>query len=170
MGIHSQRSVTVDFSGSLAVVAWRLGERQMEVYRTILPWDGFVSRPSSASAAGGTDGLKSRPTADTAADSRGTQTLLANRFSGTFPSAARLNVSGRFVAGEEPTDIHVSAHMHERGVDDLIVATLKFPSGVVASFTAGMSVHADNTAYICGTEGFIEIPIPWKPPVACTGS
>jgi predicted dehydrogenase len=28
-----------------------------------------------------------------------------------------------------------------------------------------MSVHADNTAYVCGTDGYIEIPIPWKPPV-----
>jgi hypothetical protein len=37
--------------------------------------------------------------------------------------------------GEEPTEIHASAHMHERGVDDLLVATMKFPSGVVASFT-----------------------------------
>jgi predicted dehydrogenase len=71
----------------------------------------------------------------------------------------------RFVAGEEPSEIHASAHMHERGVDDIVVATLKFPSGVCASFTAGMSVHADNTAYVCGTEGFIEIPVPWKPPV-----
>jgi hypothetical protein len=27
-----------------------------------------------------------------------------------------------------------------------------------------MSMHADNTAYVCGTEGFIEVPVPWKPP------
>jgi D-xylose 1-dehydrogenase (NADP+, D-xylono-1,5-lactone-forming) len=71
----------------------------------------------------------------------------------------------RMLAGEEPNEIHASAHMHERGVDDLVVATLKFPSGVCASFTCAMSVHADNTAYVCGTDGYIEIPIPWKPPV-----
>jgi D-xylose 1-dehydrogenase (NADP+, D-xylono-1,5-lactone-forming) len=71
----------------------------------------------------------------------------------------------RMLAGEEPNEIHASAHMHERGVDDLVVATMKFPGGVVASFTCGMSVHADNTAYVCGTDGYIEIPIPWKPPV-----
>jgi hypothetical protein len=29
-----------------------------------------------------------------------------------------------------------------------------------------MTAHADNTASICGTEGYIEIPIPWKPPAA----
>ena len=70
----------------------------------------------------------------------------------------------RMLAGEEPMEIRASAHMHERGVDDLVVATMKFPAGVVASFTCGMSVHADNTAYVCGTDGYIEIPIPWKPP------
>ena len=70
----------------------------------------------------------------------------------------------RMLAGEEPSEIHASAHFHERGVDDLVVATLKFPSGVCASFTCGMSVHADNTAYVCGTDGYIEVPIPWKPP------
>jgi predicted dehydrogenase len=70
----------------------------------------------------------------------------------------------RLLAGEEPSEIHASAHLHEHGVDDLLTATMKFPSGVLASFTCGMSVHADNTAYVCGDEGFIEIPIPWKPP------
>jgi predicted dehydrogenase len=71
----------------------------------------------------------------------------------------------RLFAGEEPDEVHASAHFHpETGVDDVVVATLRFPSGVVASFTCGMSVQADNTAYICGTEGYIEIPVPWKPP------
>ena len=71
----------------------------------------------------------------------------------------------RMIAGEEPSQVHASAHMHESGVDDLLAATMKFPSGVVASFTCGMCVQADNTAYVCGTEGFIEVPVPWKPPV-----
>lgn len=70
----------------------------------------------------------------------------------------------RLLAGEEPVQIHASAHMHERGVDDLVVATLTFPSGVVATLACGNRVHADNTAYVCGGDGYIEIPIPWKPP------
>ncbi len=36
---------------------------------------------------------------------------------------------------------------------------------MIASFTCGMTVHADNTASICGTQGYIEVPIPWKPPI-----
>jgi D-xylose 1-dehydrogenase (NADP+, D-xylono-1,5-lactone-forming) len=74
-----------------------------------------------------------------------------------------INLS-RLLAGEEPVEIHASAHMHERGVDDLVVATLRFPSGVLATLACGNRVHADNTAYVCGSDGYIEIPVPWKPP------
>jgi D-xylose 1-dehydrogenase (NADP+, D-xylono-1,5-lactone-forming) len=64
----------------------------------------------------------------------------------------------RMFAGEEPAKIHASGHMHETGVDDLVGATMKFPSGIVAVLACGNRVHADNTAYVCGTEGYIEIP------------
>ena len=36
---------------------------------------------------------------------------------------------------------------------------------VTASFTCGMTVQADNTAYVCGSEGYIAVPVPWKPPM-----
>ncbi|MDB5322834.1 MAG: Oxidoreductase [Phycisphaerales bacterium] len=72
----------------------------------------------------------------------------------------------RLFAGAEPSQIHVIHHRHESGVDDIAAGTLVFPSGAIASFTCGMSVHADNTASICGSEGYIEIPIPWKPPAS----
>ena len=29
-----------------------------------------------------------------------------------------------------------------------------------------MTTQADNAAEICGTEGYIEVPTPWKPPMA----
>ena len=70
----------------------------------------------------------------------------------------------RLLARSEPDRIHVVHHRHESGVDDVIAGTLGFPNGVLASFTCGMTVHADNTASICGDEGYIEIPVPWKPP------
>jgi predicted dehydrogenase len=70
----------------------------------------------------------------------------------------------RLFAGSEPNRIEVQGHVHETGIDDLAVGTLSFPNGVVASFTCGMSVQADNTAYLCGSDGYIEIPVPWKPP------
>jgi predicted dehydrogenase len=69
----------------------------------------------------------------------------------------------RLFAGEEPTESTIVANRHASGVDDLAVGSLKFPGGVLASFTCGMSTQADNTAYLCGTEGYIEVPVPWKP-------
>jgi predicted dehydrogenase len=70
----------------------------------------------------------------------------------------------RLITGEEPIAVHAQAHIHEAGVDDIVVGTLRFGSGALASFTCGMSVQADNTAYICGSDGYIEVPVPWKPP------
>jgi dihydrodiol dehydrogenase / D-xylose 1-dehydrogenase (NADP) len=69
----------------------------------------------------------------------------------------------RVVAGANVVDVHASGALHERGVDELVAGNLKFANGVVASFTCGMRVQADNTAYICGSEGYIEVPWPWKP-------
>jgi predicted dehydrogenase len=71
----------------------------------------------------------------------------------------------RLIAGAEPTTVHASARLHPTGVDEVVVGTMHFPGDVLASFTAGIGLQADNTAYVCGTEGYIEIPVPWKPPV-----
>ena len=73
-----------------------------------------------------------------------------------------INFSRHF-AGAEPVGIHATAKFHETGVDEISAVTMQFANGIAASFTCGMSVQADNTASICGTEGYIEIPVPWKP-------
>jgi xylose dehydrogenase (NAD/NADP) len=78
-----------------------------------------------------------------------------------------LNFS-RMVAGAEPVKSTAVGQLWETGVDVAAAGSLEFPGGVLASFTCGMNLHADNTAYICGTEGFIEIPVPWKPPTNAT--
>jgi predicted dehydrogenase len=74
-----------------------------------------------------------------------------------------LNFS-RYFAGAEPLAAHAFGHLHDSGVDDLASGVLQFPGGVTGSFTCGMTVQADNTAYLCGSEGYIEVPVPWKPP------
>ncbi|CAA9424570.1 MAG: Putative oxidoreductase [uncultured Phycisphaerae bacterium] len=71
----------------------------------------------------------------------------------------------RLVAGAEPLAVHAVARLHPSGVDDLAAGTLTFPGGVVASFTCGMSAQADNAAHVCGTNGYVEVPVPWKPAV-----
>ncbi len=71
----------------------------------------------------------------------------------------------RLIAGAEPTNCCATARKHPTGVDDVVIGTMHFPGDVLASFTAGMSVQADNAAHVCGAEGHVEIPVPWKPPV-----
>ena len=92
------------------------------------------------------------------------------RFSRALAGGALMDIGcycinfSRLIAQQEPLQITVSGKLHESGVDELAAGTMSFPNGIVASFTCGMTVHADNTAYICGSEGYIEIPVPWKPP------
>ena len=69
----------------------------------------------------------------------------------------------RLIAGEDPASIHSVANLVANGVDDLTAGTLQFPNGIAATFSCGMRVQADNTAYVCGTDGYLEIPWPWKP-------
>jgi predicted dehydrogenase len=71
----------------------------------------------------------------------------------------------RLFAGAEPTAMQIHGHIHPRGIDDYAAGSLAFPGNILASFACGITVHADNTAYLHGTEGYIEIPVPWKPPV-----
>jgi len=71
----------------------------------------------------------------------------------------------RRFAGAEPTEIQTIGRMHAAGVDELLAAQMRFPSGVLATFTCGMSAQANNAAMLSGSDGFIESPVPWKPPV-----
>ena len=75
-----------------------------------------------------------------------------------------INLS-RLVAGAEPVAVTVSAKISETGIDEVTAGTLRFADGMVACFSCGMTVHADNTASICGSRGYIEVPTPWKPPI-----
>ena len=70
----------------------------------------------------------------------------------------------RLLAGGEPTGIQGYGHLHGSGVDDYAAGAMAFPGGIVATFSCGMTVPADNTAFIHGSTGYIEIPVPWKPP------
>ena len=71
----------------------------------------------------------------------------------------------QLIAAAAPTRLSACAHLHESGVDDMVGGTMEFADGIIASFTCGMTAAANNSAYVCGTDGYIEIPIPWKPPM-----
>lgn len=91
------------------------------------------------------------------------------RFSAALAGGALMDVGcycigfSRFFAGAEPNQVTATARLHRGGVDVYTAATLRFPNGVVASFACGMDAQADNTALISGNEGYIQIPVPWKP-------
>lgn len=93
------------------------------------------------------------------------------RFSADMGGGALMDVGcyclsfSRLFAGADPIHLTAAARLHASGVDEMAVGTLAYPNGILASFTCGMTAAADNTAYLCGTNGFIEIPVPWKPPV-----
>jgi D-xylose 1-dehydrogenase (NADP+, D-xylono-1,5-lactone-forming) len=97
------------------------------------------------------------------------------RFSADLAGGALMDVGcycinlARVVAGAEPISIFAAATLHERGVDVNTAGTLQFPGGILASFACGMNIQTDNAAYICGDEGFITIPWPWKPPKGQAG-
>lgn len=71
----------------------------------------------------------------------------------------------RWLAGGEPEHVHAVARLHPSGVDELTVGTLVFPDGLLVEFACGLRVHADNTLLVCGDQGYIQVPIPWKPPM-----
>jgi len=70
----------------------------------------------------------------------------------------------RFFAGAEPQTIVGGGHLHACGVDDYAAGVLTFPGGIVSSFACGITVKADNTAHLEGTQGYVLVPLPWKPP------
>ena len=72
--------------------------------------------------------------------------------------------AARWFAGAEPLTVHVAGQRHASGVDDVAAAVLNFPNGVTASLTFGMSVQLDNTLHLGGEDGWIQVPVPWKPP------
>jgi len=59
---------------------------------------------------------------------------------------------GRLHASTDGGQIDVSAS-----------AVLKYPGGVTATLTCAMDTQASNLAQVCGSEGYLEVPVPWKP-------
>ena len=67
----------------------------------------------------------------------------------------------RALARAEPTAVQAVAHLHSSGVDDYAAGTLDFDGRVLGAFTCGMTVDADRTTYVCGSDGYIAMDTPW---------
>ena len=69
----------------------------------------------------------------------------------------------RLIVGSEPIRVYAAGRLHESGVDSLVAGTMEFGDGCIATFTCGMMTQMDNSAFISGSDGYIRIPVPWKP-------
>ena len=59
--------------------------------------------------------------------------------------------------------IHATGRLTDQGIDVAATGILTFANGVVSTFDCAMDAQASNLVQVCGTEGYIDIPVPWKP-------
>lgn len=69
----------------------------------------------------------------------------------------------RLITGQDPLSIQATGRLHASGVDVAASGVLTYPDNVTMTFSCGMDTQASNLAQVCGTEGYIEVPVPWKP-------
>lgn len=64
----------------------------------------------------------------------------------------------------EPSTLAGAAVLHpESGVDAYAAALLTFPGGVIAQVACGVGLVQNNAAWIYGSEGWLQVPVPWTP-------
>jgi len=61
----------------------------------------------------------------------------------------------------DPMEVQGTALIGASSVDEVAVATLRFPGGILAQLSAGVSLAQENAVRIYGTEGQIEVVSPW---------
>ncbi|MGB7158834.1 MAG: aldo/keto reductase [Tepidisphaeraceae bacterium] len=61
----------------------------------------------------------------------------------------------------EPIEVKAVGHLGATGVDEWAIASLKFPGGILAQLSTGVSINQENVVRIDGSEGSILIPSPW---------
>lgn len=59
----------------------------------------------------------------------------------------------RFIAGAEPLTVTAHVHWHPSGIDDLVVATMEFPGGVLAHINCSFALPLRRYYEAVGTEG-----------------
>ncbi len=64
----------------------------------------------------------------------------------------------------EPTTFAGTAVLHpESGVDAYAAALMDFPGQVIAQVACGVGLVQNNAAWIYGSEGWLQVPVPWIP-------
>ena len=66
----------------------------------------------------------------------------------------------------EPESLRGVALIGKRGrVDEWACAVARFPNGVVANLICGARVSVQSSLHVWGSQGDIEVPVPWKPAI-----
>jgi len=78
-----------------------------------------------------------------------------------------INIS-RLMAGREPITVQARAHWASTGVDDQLVAILDFGDGLFAHFDCALNQERRERCILAGTEGYLELPMPFVPGVVET--
>lgn len=64
----------------------------------------------------------------------------------------------------EPVSFSAAAVMHpQSGVDAYAAALMTFPGDIIAQVSCGVGLQQDNAAWIYGSDGWLEVPVPWIP-------
>ncbi|HIF23620.1 MAG TPA: Gfo/Idh/MocA family oxidoreductase, partial [Gemmatimonadetes bacterium] len=73
-----------------------------------------------------------------------------------------VNVS-RTMAGAEPEQVQATANWTDRGVDEEMAGTLRFPGGVLAHFDCSLTMERNEVYEVAGTEGHLQVPSSFLP-------
>jgi predicted dehydrogenase len=73
-----------------------------------------------------------------------------------------VNIS-RTVAGQEPVEVQAFARWSPSGVDDQLVGTMRFESGVLAQFDCALSMERREVYEVAGTDASLEVPAAFLP-------
>ena len=73
-----------------------------------------------------------------------------------------VNVS-RTLAGAEPVEVQATANWTDRGVDEEMVGTLRFPGGVLAVFDSSLTTERCEFYEVAGTDGHLRIESAFVP-------
>ena len=73
-----------------------------------------------------------------------------------------VNVS-RTIADQEPLEVQAYANWGSTGVDDQMLAYLRFPNGLLAQFDCSLILSRREFYQLVGTEGTIDVPVAFLP-------
>jgi len=61
----------------------------------------------------------------------------------------------------DPEEVQAMVRRGGSGVDEIAIATMRFPGGMLAQLSTAVSLAQENAVRIYGTERMLEIPSPW---------